>query len=414
MTKLTSIWKPRYFDIGLNVTDSMFLGKYYGSSSLTPKHGSHIQLVTERAVLFNVKNMLITSSSIEDSKKHLLLCDDKHYHTTVGVHPCSVAQEFYIQKEIQPTEEDEDQCRYTDDLISGYQSKLSELSEIAHEGYSKGYIKAYGEIGLDYDRLHYSSKVQQIAMFKAQLNLFDSLGLDLPYFLHMRAACDDFIDIIKPYVEKGLRGVVHSFTGTEDELNKLLSLGFMVGINGCSLRTDENIEVASKIPISKLMIETDAPYCEIRKNNPAGKKYLTNYPNKFYPQFDEKIQQELDELKQAVETYTAQDTRPKKQRNGGITFSTHLPLPIVKSSNVQPYDEIAQSLIKDNSTSIFRSPDGPFYAPIILSRNEPVFVGQIAQIMSSLHGLQEDKEIEDFVDTVYKNTCDFFKIDQIE
>ena len=71
-------------------------------------------------------------------------------------------------------------------------------------------------------------------------------------------------------------------------MKKLLDLGFYIGINGCSLKSEDNLKVATLIPINKLMIETDAPWCEIRKSH-AGYKYLTSYPNKFYPQIkDEK------------------------------------------------------------------------------------------------------------------------------
>ena len=63
----------------------------------------------------------------------------------------------------------------------------------------------------------------------------------------MRSACDDFIKILKPYIEKGIinpvNAVVHSFTGTEQELNQLLELGFYIGVNGCSLKTEENLQV---------------------------------------------------------------------------------------------------------------------------------------------------------------------------
>ncbi len=54
---------------------------------------------------------------------------------------------------------------------------------------------------------------------------------------------------------------MHSFTGKESELKKILEMDLYIGINGCSLKTKENIEVAKKVPLEWLMVETDAPYC---------------------------------------------------------------------------------------------------------------------------------------------------------
>ena len=83
---------------------------------------------------------------------------------------------------------------------------------------------------------------------------------NLPLFLHSRAAHIDFVDVIRN-VSKDFgnvlpKGVVHSFTGTLDEMNELVQLGFYIGLNGCSLKTQDNLDVASKVPLDRLMVET--------------------------------------------------------------------------------------------------------------------------------------------------------------
>lgn len=92
-------------------------------------------------------------------------------------------------------------------------------------------------------------------------------------YLHNRNTGSEFYDIVKANRKRFTTGVVHSFTGNEEELNKILELDLYVGINGCSLRDEASLELVKKIPLNKLMIETDSPYCEIRNTHP-GKKYV--------------------------------------------------------------------------------------------------------------------------------------------
>ena len=122
----------------------------------------------------------------------------------------------------------------------------------------------------DYDRLHFAPADAQKAAFDAQLALAETTRL--PLFLHSRAAHADFVQVLRPHLaalrrnagttsepnadEPGCVGVVHSFTGTADELRELLSLGLFVGVNGCSLKTAENLEVVRQIPLHRIMLET--------------------------------------------------------------------------------------------------------------------------------------------------------------
>jgi len=57
----------------------------------------------------------------------------------------------------------------------------------------------------------------------------------------------------------------------------MIDLGLDVGINGCSLKTEENLEVVKELPLEKLQIETDGPWCEIRPSH-AGHKFLSDMP----------------------------------------------------------------------------------------------------------------------------------------
>jgi TatD DNase family protein len=153
---------------------------------------------------------------------------------------------------------------------------LGELRTMAVEARKEGHAVAFGEIGLDYDRLFLSPKETQLKYFEPQLDL--AIELQMPLFLHSRACSEDFERILKSKLDNlPKRGLVHSFTGTIDEMNAMVEMGFDVGVNGCSLKTEENLAVVKKIPLDRLQIETDGPWCEIRPSH-ASSQYLKDGP----------------------------------------------------------------------------------------------------------------------------------------
>jgi len=141
-------------------------------------------------------------------------------------------------------------------------------------------VVALGECGLDYARLMFSSKEQQMDGFLKQLRVAQHPLVDLPLFLHSRAAEGDFLRVMKEnrdlYARRG--GVVHSYDGTVEEMLELCELGLYIGINGCSLRTIESHEVVKAIPKDKLLLETDAPWCGIKRTHPSYQYVQTLFP----------------------------------------------------------------------------------------------------------------------------------------
>jgi TatD DNase family protein len=158
---------------------------------------------------------------------------------TVGVHPCS-AKSF-------------------DELPGGPSAVLDALRELANDARDAGHAVAFGEFGLDYDRLYLTEKEPQLKYFEAQLDL--AVELQMPLFLHSRAASEDFERLLKSRLDRLPRkGLVHSFTGEKEEMERLVALGLDIGVNGCSLKTEENLEVVKAIPLERMQIETDGPW----------------------------------------------------------------------------------------------------------------------------------------------------------
>ena len=92
-------------------------------------------------------------------------------------------------------------------------------------------------------------------------------------YLHSRSTNGDFPRLVRESRHKFSTGVVHSFTGDDEELQQLLAMDLYIGVNGCSLKTAANLSMVQQIPLDRLMLETDSPYCEIR-NSHAGMKYV--------------------------------------------------------------------------------------------------------------------------------------------
>ena len=144
-------------------------------------------------------------------------------------------------------------------------------------------MKALGETGLDYFR-DFSPRDRQREAFASQLQL--AVELQKPVFLHQRDAHEDFMAILREYRNDLPRGVVHCFTGTEQELRDYLELDMHIGITGwiCDERRGHHLhDCISLVPENRLMLETDAPYLlprtikpkpSTRRNSPANLVYI--------------------------------------------------------------------------------------------------------------------------------------------
>ena len=197
-----------------------------------------------------VMQMMITGTSIRESEEAAAFAANHPgvLYSTAGIHP-----------------HDAKGCR------GNTISKLKALAKLPQ-------VVAIGECGLDYDR-DFSPRDVQRHWFEEQIKL--ARDLNMPLFLHERAAFSDFKKILENYSEVCDKSVVHCFTGTGGELSAYLKLGCYIGITGwiCDERRGGHLRrLVKMIPIHKLMVETDAPFLlprnmvqkpKDRRNEPA-------------------------------------------------------------------------------------------------------------------------------------------------
>ncbi|KAK2461633.1 hypothetical protein APHAL10511_006096 [Amanita phalloides] len=253
----TNDYAPRFIDI------AVFNGIYHGK----PKHADDFDAVMQRAHTAGVRSMIITGTSLEESRNALALARKHNMYATVGCHPTRTT-EFEIYK----------------GGPNAYLQALDDLLKSSLEDES-GRVVAIGECGLDYDRTRFAAPVLQRVYFRMQLEL--AKKYHLPLFLHSRAAHTDFVQILRDegFGKNGGRdiggkgGVVHSFTGSIEEANELTDMGFYIGINGCSLKTEANLRVVGAIGLDRLLLETDAPWCSITSTHASHKVLDSMHPN---------------------------------------------------------------------------------------------------------------------------------------
>ena len=235
----------KFIDIGANLTDNVFKGIYRGKEV----HTNDFNHIMTRALSVGLEKIIVTAGCENDIIDALdVVNSHDNLYCTVGVHPT--------------------RCNEFKDASSP-EEHLNKLRKFIAENKEK--VVAIGELGLDYDRTQFCAIETQKMYFDLQLQL--AVETKLPLFLHSRNCANDFIKILETHKDLISGGVVHSFTGSCEEAKAYIDMGLFIGINGCSLKTEENLEAMASIPKERLMIETDAPWCGIKPTH-AGFKYI--------------------------------------------------------------------------------------------------------------------------------------------
>ena len=202
--------------------------------------------VIERAYNEGIKHIIIPGVKRKNWDLIRAICDNsQQIHACYGLHP-------YLAGE------------HTDDDIIQLRHWLENNDCVA-----------VGECGLDF-RNNQADKDLQFKFFNAQLDM--AHALEKPVVIHSVRATEDVISSIKNH--PGLRGMIHSYSGSYEQAMQLIDLGFYISLGGAI--TYDNARklraTASSIPLDSILLETDAPDQPdadhfIQRNEPA---YLVN------------------------------------------------------------------------------------------------------------------------------------------
>jgi len=119
-------------------------------------------------------------------------------------------------------------------------------------------IYAIGEIGID---LYWDKTTLdiQVEAFKIQINW--AKQLNLPIVIHCRNSFDEVFEVLRDLQDEKLRGILHCFTGTIEQANQLIELGFYLGIGGVVTYKNSGLDkVVEQIDLKHIVLETDSPY----------------------------------------------------------------------------------------------------------------------------------------------------------
>lgn len=140
------------------------------------------------------------------------------------------------------------------EINEGVQTSEDELTKFC----SDPEVLGVGETGLDY---YWSEDYKQEQQESLHLHCKVGKAIQKPVILHNRESTDDLLNVIEQEQDGSLSGIWHCFNGTVDEGKRAIDLGLLLGIGGVLTFKNAGVdEVVAKLPLDKMVLETDAPY----------------------------------------------------------------------------------------------------------------------------------------------------------
>ena len=152
--------------------------------------------------------------------------------------------------------------------------------EIIHDTIPQRKIYAIGEIGID---LYWDKTTLDIQVEAFKIQIGWAKKLKLPIVIHCRNSYDEVFEVLQQEYDENLRGILHCFTGTQEQANKLIVLGFYLGIGGVVTYKNSGLDiVVEQIDLKHIVLETDSPYLAPVpfRGKPNESSYLINVAQK--------------------------------------------------------------------------------------------------------------------------------------
>ena len=371
----------RFIDVAVNLTDCIFEGL---DRKKMRRHESDLDLVIDRAMAAGVRHVIITGTSLEQSRRAISFCrkwSDKMEampsaapcqrqasanwaKCTVGIHPAHADEFLCIERRealtaaaqvaIRAAKRKSKQRATTSNAVSqlptmgsppshsdvtlysshGWnedgtttpydEQKRREMVQAAHITAlmselrslitdNRDVVVAVGEIGMDAAELQPGliTEALQAETYRLQWELAQEV--ELPVLLHSRACGPQFVETTRSLITAApmtsvrasdcispvhlnttnttspvslsaspktiadtsiRRGLVHCFTGDAMELKALLEMGLAISVNAASFRTEAGAMLVGSIPVGRLTLETDAPWCDVRPDQDYGARWV--------------------------------------------------------------------------------------------------------------------------------------------
>jgi len=136
-------------------------------------------------------------------------------------------------------------------------------------------IYAIGEIGID---LYWDKTTLDIQVEAFKIQIGWAKELKLPIVIHCRNSFDEVFEVLQQEQDENLRGILHCFTGTLEQAQKLIAMGFYLGIGGVVTYKNSGLDkVVEEVDLKHIVLETDSPYLTPVpfRGKPNESSYLT-------------------------------------------------------------------------------------------------------------------------------------------